>query len=96
MSLKPTPTDPVPKETARVAKSAFPNGNPYLTLREKPGTAFADEEFADLYPDCGQPAYSPWRLALITLLQFREDLADRQAAAVRARTRARSTCWGWN
>lgn len=86
MSLKSTPTGPVPDETARVAAAAFPKGNPYLTLREKLGTTFTDEDFVDLYPDCGQSAYAPWRLALITLLQFREDLADRQAAAaVRAR-----------
>ena len=32
------------------------------------------------------PLYAPWRLALVTLLQFREGLSDRQAAeAVRAR-----------
>jgi transposase len=47
---------------------------------------FADADFADLYPRFGQPAYTPWRLALVTLRQFREGLSDRQAAeAVRAR-----------
>ena len=55
MSLKPSQTGPVPKETTRVAEAAFPKGNPYLTLREKLGTAFADEDYTDLYPDCGQP-----------------------------------------
>jgi transposase len=45
-----------------------------------------DEDFAALFPTCGQPCLPPWRLALVTLLQFRENLADRQAAeAVRAR-----------
>ena len=45
-----------------------------------------DAGFADLYPKRGQPAYAPWRLALVTVLQFREELSDRQAAeAVRAR-----------
>src|SRR5882724_9137390 len=35
---------------------------------------------------CGQPSLPPWRLALVTIMQFREHLADRQAAeAVRAR-----------
>ena len=35
---------------------------------------------------CGQPSMPPWRLALVTIMQFREHLADRQAAeAVRAR-----------
>jgi transposase len=43
-------------------------------------------DFTDRYPKRGQPAYAPWRLALVTLLQFREGLSDRQAAdAVHAR-----------
>ena len=28
----------------------------------------------------GQPGYPPWRLALVTLMQVREGLSDRQAA----------------
>lgn len=37
-------------------------------------------------PLFGQPALAPWRLALVTILQFAEDLSDRKAAdAVRAR-----------
>src|SRR4029450_1798462 len=86
MSLKPTPIQPVPDETARVAAAAFPKGNPYLTLRDRLGTIFVDDDFADLFPGCGQPSEPPWRLALVTIMQFREHLADRQAAeAVRAR-----------
>jgi Transposase domain (DUF772) len=47
---------------------------------------FADTDVAALFPACGQPGLPPWRLALVTILQFRENLADRQAAeAVRAR-----------
>jgi transposase len=57
-----------------------------LTLRDKLGTIFRDEDFTDLFPLDGQPALPPWRLALVTILQFRENLSDRQAAeAVRAR-----------
>src|SRR3954449_1690691 len=57
-----------------------------IKLRDELGTIFADADFADLFPKRGQPGLAPWRLALITLLQFREDLADRRAAeAVRAR-----------
>jgi transposase len=86
MSLKLTPIQPVPDETNRVARAAFPKGNPYLTLRDRLGTIFADDDFADLFPGCGQPSEPPWRLALVTIMQFREHLADRQAAeAVRAR-----------
>src|SRR5215208_2859980 len=80
------PIPPVPDETARIARAAFPKGNPYLLLREQLGVIFADGDFADLYSGRGQPSYPPWRLALVTLMQFRESLADRQAAeAVRAR-----------
>jgi transposase len=86
MSLKPAPIDPVPEGTARVARAAFRKGNPLLELRDELGTIFADEDFADLFPKRGQPGLAPWRLALVTLLQFREDLSDRRAAeAVRAR-----------
>ena len=87
MSLHPQPPSPsIPAESTRVARAAFPKGNPYLTLRDDLGPVFADGDFGDLYPKHGQPAYPPWRLALVTLLQFREGLSDRQAAeAVRAR-----------
>jgi transposase len=87
VSLQPQqPIPPVPEDTARIARAAFRRGNPYLLLRERLGAVFDDAAFADLYPKLGQPAYAPWRLALITLLQFREGLSDRQAAdAVRGR-----------
>jgi transposase len=86
MSLKPHVIQPVPEETARVARAAFPHGSPYLTFRDALGTIFQDEDFAALFPAWGQPGLPPWRLALITIMQFREQLSDRQAAeAVRAR-----------
>ena len=40
MSLKPSPIQSVPRETARVARAAFPSGNPYLTLRDALGPIF--------------------------------------------------------
>jgi transposase len=84
--LKTSPIEPVPEGTARVAKAAFRKGNPLLSLRDELGAIFADTDFADLFPGLGQPGLAPWRLALVTLLQFRENLPDRQAAeAVRAR-----------
>jgi transposase len=86
MSLRPQPIAPVPEETVRVARAAFPKGNPYLTFRDALGTIFQDTDFAPLFPPEGHPGLPPWRLALITILQFRENLTDRQAAeAVRAR-----------
>src|SRR3989475_2792737 len=86
MSLRPHALESVPEETARVARAAFPKGNPYLTLRDALGTIFQDDDFTDLYSHEGQPGLSAWRLALVTIMQFRETLSDRQAAeAVRAR-----------
>ena len=78
MSLHPQhPIPAVPDETARIARTAFPKGNPYLLLREQLGVIFTDSDFADLYSGRGQPSYPPWRLALVTLMQFREGLTAR-------------------
>jgi transposase len=57
-----------------------------MTLRDALGTIFQDENFTVVFPAWGRPGLAPWRLALVTIMQFRENLADRQAAeAVRAR-----------
>ncbi len=80
MSLKPQPIDTVPEETARFARMAYPNGNIYLQLRDEFGTIYEDTQCMDLYPQRGQPAEAPWRLALVSVMQFREGLSDRQAA----------------
>ncbi len=86
MCLKPESIGSVPEETARVARAAYPKGNIYLQLRDTFGTIYQDEQFVDLYPRQGQPAEAPWRLALVSVMQFREGLSDRQAAdAVRGR-----------
>jgi transposase len=86
MSLQIRPGSAVPAETARIARAAFPKGNPYLRLRDELETIYADSLFANLFPKRGQPAESPGRLALVSVLQFAEGLSDRQAAdAVRSR-----------
>lgn len=79
------PIPDVPEETARIARAAFPKGNQYLKMRHELGIFYDDADFAELFPTRGQSAFSPWRLALITVMQFAEGLSDRQAAeAVRA------------
>ena len=84
--LRPCPIGPVPAETARVARAAFPKGNVYLRVADELGALFTDDLFRSLYPSHGQPALTPWRLALVTILQYAEGLSDRQAAdAVRGR-----------
>lgn len=86
MSLRPQPITPVPEETARVARAAFPSSNIFIMLRDELGTLAVDEDFASLFPTHGQPAEAPWQLALVTIFQFIEKLSDRAAAdAVRSR-----------
>jgi transposase len=86
MTMFPQAIGPIPEETARIARAANPKGTLAMWLRDELGAMYTDEDFADLYPERGQPALSPWRLAVVTLLQYVEDLTDRQAAeAVRER-----------
>lgn len=80
MSLQPEPIGAIPEQTARVAHAAFPAGNPYLRMRDELESLVEDRDLAHLFPRRGQPAERPWRLALITIFQFVEDLSDRQAA----------------
>jgi hypothetical protein len=71
--LRPMPIKPIPPETARVARPAFPKANRYLRVTDELDTLFTDEAFIGLFPTHGQPAFPPWRLALVTLLQFAEE-----------------------
>ncbi len=86
MSLHPQLNYSVPDQTARIARAAFPKGTMCLRIYDELGTIFLDQDFADLFPQLGQPTHAPCRLALVTILQFLEGLSDRQAAdAVRGR-----------
>jgi transposase len=86
MSLNPQPIPPVPEETILVAVAAFPKGNIYLRLRDELGVFYQDCDFENLYSVNGQPGYAPWRLIMVLIMQFLENLSDRQAAdAVRGR-----------
>ena len=86
MCLHPTPIEPVPEDTVRVAQAAFPKGNVYLQMRDVLGVIYDDAQFLDLFAKRGRPVEAPWRLALVTVVQFAEGLSDRQAAeAVRGR-----------
>src|SRR5207247_5750228 len=86
MSLKSQGMEPVPEETARLAHIVCRSDTLCLLMRDELGEVFQDELFASLFPRRGQPAETPWRLAMITVLQFAEGLTDRQAAnAVRTR-----------
>jgi transposase len=87
MSMQPRPWPEVPEETARVAKSAFCRGGSLpIRIRDELGSWYEDADFAVAYPVRGKPGISPAQLAMVTVLQFCENLTDRQAAvAVRGR-----------
>ena len=86
MSLMPQPITAIPEETVRVAQAAFPKSTRFMQMRDQLGLIYDDHAFTELYPDRGQPAQAPWRLALITVMQYADHLSDRQAAdAVRSR-----------
>lgn len=86
MSLRSEPIGDIPDETVRVARAAFPKGSIVTRLRDEFSVLYDDADFRSLYPSRGQPALPPWRLALVTVFQFLEQLSDRQAAdAVRGR-----------
>ena len=72
MSLPVTTLPEVPAETARVAHKAFRKGHPWIQLRDELPDLYQNDAFADLYPATGQPAYPPWRLALVSVLQYAE------------------------
>ncbi|MEV7971338.1 transposase [Sphaerisporangium sp. NPDC088356] len=84
--MQPRSWPQVPEATARVARAAFPKGSLPMMVRDQLGEVFADEQFAGAFGVRGAPADSPGMPALVTVLQFAEDLTDRQAAdAVRGR-----------
>jgi transposase len=81
MSLRPESLPSIPDATAAAVRAAFPKGNLYVDLRAEFGTFYHDQLFADLYPPEGRPVeVSPWRLALVVVMQYMEGLTDRQAA----------------
>lgn len=80
MCLHPQAVPPVPGDTARVARAAFRKGNLFLRMRDEFGAIYTDNSFASLFPSRGQSAESPWRLALVTIMQYVKGLSDEQVA----------------
>ena len=70
----------IPEETIRVARAAFPKGNPYMRLRDEMGVLYQDQRFVELFSKVGQPGEAPGLLAMVTVFQFMEGLSDRQTA----------------
>jgi transposase len=81
MTWRSEPLPPVPQPTEAVVKAAFPKGNLYVDLRTEFGAIYDDKLFEGLYSKRGRRVeIAPWRLALVTVMQYIEGLSDRQAA----------------
>jgi transposase len=86
MSMRAETRAEVPAGTRDVARAAFPKGCLAMRIRDGLGPLFRDEQFKSTFGVRGRPGISPGQLALVSILQFAENLTDRQAAhAVRAR-----------
>jgi transposase len=86
MSMQPKPWPEVPERTARTARASSRKGNLAMRIRDELGAVYADERFAAAFAVRGKPGISPAQLMIVTVLQFTENLTDRQAAeAVRDR-----------
>ncbi|MEU5548062.1 transposase [Streptomyces sioyaensis] len=86
MSLRARSFQRIPVRTMRTAWAACPKGTPAMLVRDRLDVLFEDEAFADLYPSDGRPGWSPGQLALVSVLQFAENLSGRAVAdAVRTR-----------
>jgi transposase len=95
MSLKPQASSPVSEQTVRIAQAAFPKGNIFMRMRDELGNLYQDQDFVGLFSTTAQPALAPWRLVLVSLMQFTAGLSDRQAAhAVRGRLDWKYA-WNW-
>jgi transposase len=69
-----------------MARASSPKGNLAMRIRDELGEVYADARFAAASGVRGRPGISPGQLMMASVLQFSENLADRQAAeAVRDR-----------
>ncbi|MBD3008224.1 transposase [Streptomyces sp. 5-10] len=76
----------IPPLTVRMARASNPRGTVAMWVRDRLDELFVDEDFADWLPADGRKGLSPARLALVSVLQYAENLSDRRAAeAVRCR-----------
>src|SRR3974377_1392228 len=86
MSMQPRPWPDVPELTAKMARSSSRQGNLAMRIRDELGEVYADARFTAAFGARGRPGISPGQLMMASVLQFSENLTDRQAAeAVRDR-----------
>jgi transposase len=79
MSLKPHPLGPIPEETRKLGEQLLAEDDVMRMIGDKFAEIVKDQDFATMYSHTGQPALSPARLALVSVLQAVEHISDRQA-----------------
>jgi transposase len=94
MSLKPQAIEPIPDETRQVAQAAFPKGNPFMTMRDELGVFFEDAQFVALFAAQGPSGVPPWRLALVTVMQYAENLIRSPSRRCGAQSAGLEVCAG--
>ena len=85
--MQPHPWPEVPGRYCQDRQAGVPEGVAGgAAARDELGAWYQDEAFGATYGARGAPGISPAQLAMVTVLQFTENLTDRQAAgAVRGR-----------
>ena len=76
MSMRPRALPEVPEQTVAVARAAFRHGSLAMRIRDELGEIFFDGAFLDAFGVRGRPGISPGQLAMVTVLQFAENLTD--------------------
>jgi transposase len=69
----------MPEETKRIGEKLLKEKDVYRLIGDQLFERWKEEEYADLYSAEGKPGISPVILALVSVFQFMEKLADRQA-----------------
>jgi len=79
MCLKIQSPWPMPAETERIGRKLLKENDVYRLIGDRLFEQLNEEEYADLYSAEGKPGISPILLAFLSVFQFMEKLADRQA-----------------
>lgn len=81
MCLKIRAPWPMPEEMKRIGQKLLKEKDVYRVIGDELFERWHEEEYADLYSAEGKPGISPVILAFVSMFQFMEKLADRQAAS---------------
>ena len=71
---------PIPSDTVRASEAAFGKDHPYLRIGDRLSVIFSDVNLESMVSTDSQLAQSFWPYSLATVLQYWEDLTDRQMA----------------